>query len=373
MRLESAILLTLSFVIPSGVRAATGTEAASFLEIPVGAEPAAMGGAYSALATNAYAPIYNPAGLGFAPSTQLAGQHLAYLESIHFEYMSFIHPLEQGKALGVSMQYLGSGDMAQTNDSGQQTGNFSSHFAAYTLAYGQELNDKLALGIAAKWINAKISDVGSNAYAADAGIMLRASEKLTLAGVMSNAGTKLTFLDDGGSLPLLGRLGAAYEVTPQLRLSADGIYRAYGLASGHVGAEWRPVPMVALRAGYRTDTTKELGVMAGVTAGMGLTLWGQEFSYAWLPMGDLGMTQYFSLLLKFGEEAREKRNLIQYHTIRSIRSVNRTTIKEGSGRDVLQETTVREEDPEYQQLMQLLSDNDHELFAHTLTSSVQAQ
>src|SRR5580765_4675989 len=108
----------------SEAQAASGTEAASFLEIPVGAGPAAMGGAYSALASNAYAPIYNPAGLGFAPSTQLAGQHLSYLESIHYEFMSFIQPLGMGKTLGGSLQYLGSGDINQTNDSGNTTGTF---------------------------------------------------------------------------------------------------------------------------------------------------------------------------------------------------------------------------------------------------------
>ena len=36
--------------------ASTGTEGASFLDIPVGAGPAALGAAYTALATNAYAP-----------------------------------------------------------------------------------------------------------------------------------------------------------------------------------------------------------------------------------------------------------------------------------------------------------------------------
>src|SRR5471032_3086203 len=166
-QLTKVLLLALSLFVPSFVRAASGTEAASFLEIPVGAEPAAMGGAYSALATNAYAPIYNPAGLGFSPATELAAQHLSYLESIHFEYLSLIHPLAPGKSLGASMQYLGSGDIAQTNDDGKQTGQFSSHFAAYTLAYGQKLSEKIALGVAAKLINAKISDVSANAFAAD--------------------------------------------------------------------------------------------------------------------------------------------------------------------------------------------------------------
>jgi len=362
----SVAFAALSLYMPSAAHAAAGTEAASFLEIPVGAEPAAMGGAYSAQANNAYAPVYNPAGLGFTPSTQLAGQYLPYLDSINFEYLSFVHPLQPGKALGASVQYLGSGDISQTNDSGQQTGQFSTSYAAYTLAYGQKLSDNISLGIAGKWINAKISNVGASAYAGDAGVMIRATDKLTLAGAMTNEGTKLTFINDGGSLPLAGRLGTAYDVTPHLRLAADGIYQAYGQASGHFGAEWRPTAFVALRAGYQTETTTELGPMAGVTAGIGLTLWGQEFAYAWLPMGDLGATQYFSMVIKFGEQAQERRNLIQYNTIHSTRSAR--SGQSGSGDD-----TIKENDPEYQQLMQLLSDSDRELYAHSSTLAGNAQ
>jgi hypothetical protein len=83
-----------------------------------------------------------------------------------------------------------------------------------------------------------------------------------------------------------------------------------------MGVEWRPIGLISLRAGYKTDTTKELSAMAGITAGVGLSLWGQEFSYAWLPYGDLGTAQYFSLVLKWGAENEGKRNLIQYQTIK---------------------------------------------------------
>jgi hypothetical protein len=44
--------------------------------------------------------------------------------------------------------------------------------------------------------------------------------------------------------------------------------------------------------------------MAGVAAGVGLRLWGQDFDYAWVPFGDLGTTQYFSLVLRFGSVKR---------------------------------------------------------------------
>ena len=37
-------------------------------------------------------------------------------------------------------------------------------------------------------------------------------------------------------------------------------------------------------------------------AGFGLTVAGQRFDYAWLPMGGLGQTQYFSVVITFGKK-----------------------------------------------------------------------
>jgi len=313
------ILIGLSLA-PHPLFAASGTEAAAFLEIPVGGRPAAMGDAYSAMADDAYATTSNPGGLGFLKSTQLAGQHLAYLESIHYEYLSFVHPLQPGSAIGVSAQYLGSGDIAQTDFQGTTLGQFSTHFGAYSLAYGHTLGDKLSLGVAAKVIDAKIADVGARAYAADVGSMYRVNDKLNLAAVLTNAGTKLTFLNAGGTLPLAFKLGTAWLPNRWWRLSLEGVYQNTGVTSGHAGLEWKPISMVAIRAGYRTDTLKENTAMAGLTTGIGVQMWGQELSYAWVPYGDLGNTQYFSILLKFDGEDEEKRNLIQYQNIRTHRT-----------------------------------------------------
>jgi len=310
-----------------------------------------MGGAYSALANDAYAPTLNPAGLGFLNSTQFAGQHLDYLQSIHYEYLSFGVPLPRsgsctdsatcpGSGVGGSIQYLGSGDITGTDGNGNSTGDFSSYYAAYNLSYGRALSDQLSLGITGKWINAKIADVSANAFAADLGSMYRVSSKFTLAGVLTNVGSKLTFLNQSDSLPLAFHIGGVYEPTSQWKMSAEGIYPQTGLASARFGLEWHPVEMIALRTGYRTDTVKELGALAGFTTGLGLQYHGLEFSYAWLPVGDLGNTNYFSLLWRLGEVGNAKRNLIQYQTIKKSRTA------EGQITD-----------PEYQQLMQLLSDD----------------
>ena len=331
-------------------QASSGTEGASFLDIPVGAAPAALGSAYSALASDAYAPVWNPAGLGFLGGNEIAGQHLSYLESVNYEFVSFVHPFDAQRhssirrGIGVSAQYLGSGDITRTDldatDSPVDNGTFSSHWASYNVSYGQTLGSKLSLGLTGKVINAKIDDVSANAYAADAGALYRYNDKLTLAGTLTNLGSKLKFLSEGDSLPMAFHAGAAYELNSHWLATAEGVYRQSGLGSFHMGGQWRPMEAVSLRVGYKTDTLEGLSALAGFTTGIGIHAWGQEFDYAWAPYGELGNAQYFSLVVRFGEREDAKRNLIQYQTIKKHREVN-------AGSD--------DADSEYQQLMQILS------------------
>jgi hypothetical protein len=339
-------------------RASVGQEGAAFLEIPVGAQPAALGSAYTALATDAYAPVWNPAGVARADSNQLAGQHLSYLEAMNYEFLSFVHPLaqsrdsSQARGIGFSAQYLASGNIAGTDVNGNSIGNFTSHFASYNLSYGQTLTEKVSVGVTGKLINAAIDNVSANAYAGDLGAMVHASDRLNLGATLTNLGTKLKFLNTGDSLPMAFHLGGAYRPMSNWMVTAEGEYAKTGLASFHGGLEWRPLDLIALRAGYKTDTLKGLSPVAGVTAGMGLYVFGQEFAYAYAPYSDLGSAQYFSLLIKFGAKEEQKRNLIQYQQIKEHRTVQNNS----------------EPQPEYQELMQLLSTSEEHVAQNIPTS-----
>jgi hypothetical protein len=345
--------LSLSVFFPKALAASAGTAGASFLDIPVGAEPASLGAAYTALADDAYAPTWNPGGLGFVDTTQVSGQHLSFLDSNHYEYLSFVHPLarkpNQGTTgIGVSAQYWGSGNIPGTDASGSPIGNYSSHYGAYNVSIGHSFNDQLSLGLTGKLINAQISDVSANAYGGDLGAMYRVRENLTLAATLMNVGTKLTFLNDGDQLPMAFHLGAMYNLTRNWQLTGEEVYDRTGLLSEHAGVQWHPLGMLALRMGYRTDTLKGLSPLAGLTTGIGLEVWGQELSYAFVPLGDLGNTQYISLLIRFGEAERLKRNLIHY----SSRNYHDDMVH-------LQETNDKGlswQQPDYEQLMQLLDD-----------------
>ena len=169
------------------------------------------------------------------------------------------------------------------------------------------LSEKLSIGASGKWINAKLSDVSANAYALDLGTLYQATPHWTFAGVLSNIGRSLKFIDQADALPLAFHLGAAYRPDTRWTLSAEGVYQRYGSARGRFGCEWSPLELLSVRAGYRSDTLQDLSALAGFSTGIGLHLWGQELAYAWLPYGELGSTQYLSLVFHFAEPRRNSR------------------------------------------------------------------
>jgi hypothetical protein len=325
---------------------AAGTDGAAFLEIPVGAGPAAVGSAYSASADDVYAPVWNPAGLGWVDHHQLAAQHLSFLESVNYEFLAVALPAGHNRSIGFSAQYLGSGDIAQTTPDGSPDGRYSSHYGAYSVAMGQKLNDTVALGITGKWIHSRLADVSANAYAGDVGALYWPNRRLRLAATVNNLGTALKFDQQSDHLPRSLHLAATYEFSRQFNSSIEGIYNFAGELSGRFGAAWQPLNFIALRAGYRSETRKELSTVSGFSLGLGLWAWGQEFAYAWLPYGDLGTTHYISLVMHFGEKARNRQNLIQYKAIRPAKNSKRTL-----------------DDSETLQLMETLEQNEKERIA----------
>ncbi|HVO32986.1 MAG TPA: PorV/PorQ family protein, partial [Elusimicrobiota bacterium] len=298
-------------------RASTGSAGASFLDIPVGAGPAALAGSYSVRAANAYAPVWNPAGLGWLNGIEAAAQHLSYLASAHEEFLSVAYPLSDGRAMGTSFQYLGSGDIAGADSAGAGDGDFSAYYLAWNMSYGQRITDKLSLGATGKWIHAGLDGVGADAFAMDAGALYRLSSPLSLAATVTNVGTHLTFLNDGDPLPLALHMSALYQPVAWANGSLEIVYRRNGPTSVHMGGEWQILPPVVWRVGYRTDTLSDLSPLAGFTTGIGLRWRGQEFSYAWAPLGELGNAQYFSFVARFGGAIEsQKHDLLHYEHVR---------------------------------------------------------
>ncbi|MFN0118384.1 MAG: PorV/PorQ family protein [Elusimicrobiota bacterium] len=289
----------LAFFHPAFVYSAAGREGAAFLTVPVGAGPSSMGGAYTALATDAYASFYNPAGAPFLSQPQLASQHVEYLESLHNEFVSLVIPFKSKHGIGVAFEYMGSDKITRTDQNGLKSDDFSNYDGMLSLSYGFKVQDNVSLGLTGKTIRSKLDTESANAIAMDLGTLWKVSNHLTLGAAITNLGTSVKFINQSDPLPLSYKLGMAVIPHKAWTFSLEGISRRSDNLNGHFGAQYRPVPLLSLRAGYRTSTTKDVSSQAGMTMGLGLELWGQEFSYAFLPMDDLGNTNYFSFVLRF--------------------------------------------------------------------------
>lgn len=298
-----ATLSLLVLILAAPARAGSGTEAASFLQIPVGGRPAAMGGAYTALAADAYAPVWNPGGLAFVGRTELATMHLNYLQSMSYEFASVARGFPGGNGFGLSAQYFRPGGISGADATGQPLSDFQGHYAAYSFGYGRALTNKLGAGLSAKILDANIGGVRGSGYALDAGTLYRWDERLTVGAALANLGSKMKFLSETDKLPANFRAGATYWARPEtLAFSLDGV-ASKETTGARAGVELKLLKMLALRAGMDTTLAaqRENALFGGLTMGMGLELAGQQFDYAWVPRGDLGSTNYFSLVFRFGQ------------------------------------------------------------------------
>ena len=73
-----------------------GTSGAAFLKIGAGARPTAMGGAYTALADDANALYWNPAGLVRLEKREFSASHAEMFESTRLDFLAYAHPTSQG-------------------------------------------------------------------------------------------------------------------------------------------------------------------------------------------------------------------------------------------------------------------------------------
>ena len=168
------------------------------------------------------------------------------------------------------------------------------------------MGETLAVGVSGNLISAKIDDVSGQAFAGGGGLLMRPNSQWRLAAVVANAGKKLRLLNSADSLPLVYRAGAAYHPTPSWTLALDGAQQNDGLTSGHAGVEYETPFGFTCRTGYNTERTRELSAMAGLSLGVSILISDQDFSYTWLPLGDLGSSHLFSFVWHFGQARKPK-------------------------------------------------------------------
>lgn len=300
-------LLSVTFLaIPSPVYAkSNGTTAGNFLSIDIGARPAAMGGAYTAIGADAESLAYNPAGIAMAACPNLSLMHNQWFEGIALDYIGLAIPTGIG-SFGVSGRMLWM-DQMEITTLAQPSGTdeeFTSADTAYGLAYAFTFFKKFGLGVNYKMVNETIDKESADTSAIDAGFIFAPTSRFLIGVSALNLSGALKYGDESFILPREKRLSIAYKLLKNRNLAfvADLKMDSDEKISQLFGAECI-LGILALRAGYRADIKDNVDSASGISAGLGLKLGSFELNYAWVPYGDLGTTNRLSIGIWFGNSA----------------------------------------------------------------------
>lgn len=176
---------------------AYGTTSAEFLLLGAGARGLALGGAYSALATDISALYYNPAGVAQLSRPGAMVSSYSYVANTRYVWGGLAMPFAGGsKAVGVQIGNFGFSDQpvyTVENPNGDGTSySVAETFAGLSLA--QNFSDRFSAGITAKVISDKLGKTSASAWAVDFGTNFHAmagGRPLRASFVIQNLGSSL--------------------------------------------------------------------------------------------------------------------------------------------------------------------------------------
>lgn len=223
MRSLRYIFLALTACVISVAAAQDGSNAFTFLNIPMSTRIYGLGGVNISLVDDDVSTIeQNPALLGGEMSGQISLSYMRYVGSSNFAGLRYAHSAGERAAWSAAIHYFGYGDMTETDASGNIIGNFSPKDATFMVAYSHDITDRLRGGINVKGVYSTYAEYSSAALATDLGINYYDPDKdLSLSAVVSNLGGQIKkFNDESDRLPIDIRLGWSQTFgTFPLRLS----------------------------------------------------------------------------------------------------------------------------------------------------------
>lgn len=286
------------------------TRGAAFLKLGVGGRPAAMGEAFCAIANDATASYWNPAGLTQLEEGEFSAMYTWWFQDISHHFLGYARPFGKKDAFGFNLIGLKvAGIEEREGDTEEPLGEFSTGSYAGILSYGRRINRDFSLGSNLKYISERIKNKDAGSLALDIAVLYRphAIDKFSLGlNIRNIALKKLTFAEEKEKLPFNVKFGTAYKMLDDnLTLAIDLNLPSDDNLSYHLGTEYWIRKIIALRAGYNScipgNKLGKFNFGEGLSAGFGINIKTTRFDVAYVPYGDLGNTYRVSLLTRFGE------------------------------------------------------------------------
>ncbi|MDZ7315308.1 MAG: PorV/PorQ family protein [candidate division KSB1 bacterium] len=283
--------------------ATTATNAAvngaAALKIAASARGSAMGEAFTAVADDASALFWNPAGAVALENRGIQLSYASWIQGISNQTLSLIAPTRYGAfGFGIMLTTV-EGFEQRIIASEEPLGVFSANSLIAAATYARRVLPNWTFGANLKFMHEKIYIENSQGWMVDFGLQWRAPlEGLRLAAALQNWGTTTRMAQERVQLPRTLRFGAAYRLprsAPEATVAFDYVTVRGETAHLQAGAEIAPLPYLLLRTGYQTGFEDK-----GISFGFGLRLQRAAIDYAYVPFGrGLGDTHRFSVSLPF--------------------------------------------------------------------------
>lgn len=257
----AAVAIVALALAPAMAQDKVGTTGAQFLEIGVSPRADAIGGAFTAIADDASAIYYNPAGLVQLENRQIMISMIDYPADISYSFVGAAIPLGIGGVLGFGYYGLDAGDMDVTtphHPQGVEGWTFGAKDYALSLSYGRFLTDRFSVGLTVKVIDELFEEERATGWAADVGTQYNTgwrNFKITM--ILANFGPDMRFITQDYPLPINFKFGGALDVLDNpghhAILAIEGSHPADNREKYNMGLEYTFHNFASLRAGQRFE------------------------------------------------------------------------------------------------------------------------
>ncbi len=274
-----------------------------FLRLDNSPRAAAMAGSFVANFDDPNVMFYNPSGINSLEGTPVSFSYLNHLLDINSASLAIAKNFDGLGNFAAGVQYITYGTFKGRDEAGRDIGNFSANDFAFTLSYGNKLEENFFYGVSSKIIYSGINDVSSTAIGFDIGLQyVLAQQDLSFGFSALNLGTQIDAYENyKEELPLDVRVGFSkglqrvpvkfYFSFNRLNDDADKFMNRFNNFT--FGGEIKLSNVLKLRLGYDNDKRKDLVIgttagLAGFNIGIGALINKYNFDYSFSSMGLIG-------------------------------------------------------------------------------------
>ena len=235
-----------------------GGYAGAFLRMGLGARAVGLGNAFVALADDAYAGFYNPAGLPSLDRRQIALSHSFLSLDRTVNFVGYAQSLPPSAGLSLGWLRAGTDRIDGRDFSGEHFGFLSETMNAFMFSFAVGLHPRIAAGLTLKLLEHRLPDAKATDIAFDFGVILEVTEALRLGAQLKDYQGGFTWdtreVYERGSttvdeIPVTGRVGASLGIASHVTLAADLEFNETQEERIHAGVEFGQRSFYVLRGG----------------------------------------------------------------------------------------------------------------------------